>query len=66
MIYMYVLKLGVKSVWWLRGFLNAEGNKRDEFGEFSRGPRVMWVLHVTGDQDEINKNLEDDQDTDLI
>lgn len=31
MIYMYVLKLGDPKVCggWLRGFLNAEGNKRD-------------------------------------
>ena len=34
----------------LHGFLYAEGKRRDEFGEFSRGPRAMWVLHVTGDQ----------------
>ena len=31
----------------LHGFLHAEGNRSDEFGESSRGPRVMWVLHVT-------------------
>jgi len=34
----------------LHGFLYAEGKRRDEFGEFSRDPTVMWVLRVTGDQ----------------